>query len=84
MTKDADLSRVGPLSCEIGHRDFIDKFEKKIPQVGEIKYYEEPDEELLRHYKAFFITKIILKCIRVYLQASLQSKVLKKCCLRIC
>jgi len=51
MTKNADLSRIGPLACEIGHKDFIEKFEKKIPQVGEIKYYEEPDDELMRHYK---------------------------------
>lgn len=52
MTKNADLSRIGPLACEIGHKDFIEKFEKKIPQVGEIKYYEEPDDELMRHYKS--------------------------------
>jgi len=50
MTKQ-DYSRVKPLAAEIAHRDFATKFEKKIGQVGEIKYHEEPDEELMRHYK---------------------------------
>ena len=51
MTKDPNLTRARPLSCGLGHQDFKTRFEKKIPQVGEIKYHEEPEDEERRHLK---------------------------------
>lgn len=63
MTKQ-DHSRIKPLACEIAHRDFATKFDKKISQVGEIKYHEEPDEELMRHYKVRRVRDIF--CLNCY------------------
>lgn len=54
LVHDPNLSRTRPLSCGIGHQDFQTKFEKKIPQVGQIKYYEEQEDEEKRHLKVYF------------------------------
>ena len=54
MTKNPELSRVRPLSSAIAHQDFKTRFERKLPQVGEIKYHEEPEDEERRHLKVIF------------------------------
>lgn len=61
LTKNPELSRVRPISSEIGQKDFTSRFEKPIPQVGEIKYYEEPEDEERRHYK---VLDIIMQCTK--------------------